>query len=174
MGIAIFTDQPKSQATLVYYGIKNISRDRSASNKKDQYITRQILQKGREIINELIHYHQPDIVVQKKFFSVQEKNSTRLNKLSDAIKVLVKKKNLAYVEYASTITRKKICQNDKATKKDTIKVLISLYPELAVYLTPNKIWKDNYWDHMFDAVALGLCFWQNFEQPIDKKYASSI
>jgi hypothetical protein len=53
--------------------------------------------------------------------------------------------------------RKQICQNGWATKKETAKIIVSLYPELAVNLTQDRIWKEKYWGHMFDAVALGLC-----------------
>ncbi len=162
LGVAILKGQPKSQAMLIYYSIKSIN---------NRSTTHHILQEGREIINELIHYHQPDIVIQKKVFFVQEKKSERLKKLSEAIKILAKRKNLAYIEYAPTTVRKQICQNDKATKKETTKILVSLYPELAANLTQDKIWKDNYWDHMFDAVALGLCCWQNLKWPIGKTNA---
>ncbi len=154
IGVAILKGQPKNQAKLIYYGIKSIN---------NRSTTRHILQEGKEIINELLYYHQPDIVAQKKVFFVQEKNSERLNKLSEAIKILVKRKNLTYTEYAPTTVRKQICQKDKATKKETTKILVSLYPELAANLTQEKIWKDDYWSHMYNAVAIGLCCWQNLK-----------
>jgi hypothetical protein len=36
------------------------------------------------------------------------------------------------------------------------RVIISKYPELKVYLTQDRAWKEQYHQNMFDAVALGM------------------
>ena len=35
-------------------------------------------------------------------------------------------------------------------------MMVSKYPELKVYLTQDRAWKERYHQNMFDAVALGL------------------
>jgi len=35
------------------------------------------------------------------------------------------------------------------------KVIVASYPELKVYLTQDRAWKEKYHQNMFDAVALG-------------------
>jgi len=36
------------------------------------------------------------------------------------------------------------------------RVIVSKYPELKVYLTQDRAWKELYHQNMFDAVALGI------------------
>jgi len=36
------------------------------------------------------------------------------------------------------------------------RVIVSKYPELKVYLTQDRAWKELYHQNMFDAVALGM------------------
>jgi hypothetical protein len=36
------------------------------------------------------------------------------------------------------------------------RVIVSKYPELKVYLTQDRAWKEEYHQNMFDAVALGV------------------
>jgi len=125
LGIAALEDEE-----LLYWGVKTIK------NRTD---SRLLLQKGRRIITELINLYHPNIVVQEKVFFAQCKASERLNKLTRMIRNLVKKKGLTYAEYAPTTVRKQICRNGWATKKETAKILITIYPELAIHLTQDRI-----------------------------------
>jgi hypothetical protein len=40
--------------------------------------------------------------------------------------------------------------------KEVARVIVSKYPELKVYLTQDRAWKEFYHQNMFDAVALGI------------------
>ena len=51
--------------------------------------------------------------------------------------------------------RQFICSSERATKKDTYERLCAIYPELALYKEKIKVW-DDYYEPMFNAVALGL------------------
>ena len=148
LGIAVFANQQLIYCTVKFVASRNMA---------------ELLKKVREIITELIFTYSPDMVVQEKIFYVQCKNSEKFKKLSAEIKRLVKKIQLDYLEYTPPAVRKQICGNDKATKKDTFEILVSLYPELSVNLTYDQLWKNSYWAHMLDAVALGLCCWQNLK-----------
>jgi len=44
----------------------------------------------------------------------------------------------------------------EASKEEVAKVFVAKYPELKVYLTQDKAWKERYHQNMFDAVALGI------------------
>ncbi len=74
----------------------------------------------------------------------------------DEIRAVGKRKGLSVVSYAPSTVKKHICGNGRASKKELSKVIVSKYPELKVYLTQDRAWKEEYHQNMFDAVALGL------------------
>ena len=133
---------------LIYWGVKTF---------KNRTSPQLFLSEVRKVVSKLIGFYQPDIVAQEKISLPQSQSSEQLNKLFREIKKLAKQQGLAYGEYASNTVRKQICQNGRATKKETAKIIVSLYPELAINLTQDRAWKEKYWGHMFDAVAVGLC-----------------
>jgi Holliday junction resolvasome RuvABC endonuclease subunit len=56
----------------------------------------------------------------------------------------------------SQTVKKAICGNGRASKKDVARVIVSKFPELKVYLTQDRTWKELYQENIFDAVALGM------------------
>jgi hypothetical protein len=66
--------------------------------------------------------------------------------------------------------RQFICSSDRATKKDTYERLCAIYPELAGYKEKIKVW-DDYYEPMFNAVALGLTcvLTQQSPAPVEKQ-----
>jgi len=56
---------------------------------------------------------------------------------------------------------KKIFGNGRASKKKVARVIVSKYPELKVYITQDRAWKEQYHQNMFDAVALALVAFKN-------------
>jgi len=52
--------------------------------------------------------------------------------------------------------KKAICGNGHASKYEVARVIASRFPELKVYLTQDRKWKEAYHQNMFDAVALGV------------------
>ncbi len=115
----------------------------------------ELLQKASEIIAELILTYQPDVVAQEKLHYIQCKTSEKLQRLTRQIKKVAQGMQVDYVEYPPTFVRQQICQQKKATKNKTFKVLAARYPELVIKIGTDKLGKDKYWDQLFDAVALG-------------------
>ncbi|HGE73067.1 TPA: hypothetical protein ENX78_19690, partial [Candidatus Poribacteria bacterium] len=74
----------------------------------------------------------------------------------DEITSIGKRKGLRVISYAPTTVRKFICGDGWADKRTLSEVIVSKYPELKVYLTQDRAWKERYHQNMFDAVALGL------------------
>jgi Holliday junction resolvasome RuvABC endonuclease subunit len=58
--------------------------------------------------------------------------------------------------FAPSTVKKFVCGNGHASKEQVAKVIISRYPELKVYLTQDRVWKEKYHRNMFDAVAVAL------------------
>jgi Holliday junction resolvasome RuvABC endonuclease subunit len=98
------------------------------------------------------------LVVEKTFF-VNNRNAALLNVFVDDIKAIGKRKGLKVISYAPSTVKKFICGNGRASKGELAKVVVSKYPELKVYLTQDRAWKERYHQNMFDAVALGMMAW---------------
>jgi len=132
---------------LVYHGVKVIPSEKSPNEK---------LKEGREIILRLIKDYKPDILVVERSFFANNRTASLLHVFINEIRAIGKRKGIKVVSYATSTVRKSICGNGRASKKTQSEVIVSKYPELKVYLSQNRIWKDRYHQNMFDAIALGL------------------
>jgi hypothetical protein len=47
-------------------------------------------------------------------------------------------------------------EKERATKRDVARIVIQRFPQLAQHFHPGDFWRERYWGHMFDAVAVGL------------------
>jgi len=70
--------------------------------------------------------------------------------------MIVRRKGLKVLSFVASTVKKAICGNGWARKKEVAKVVVAKYPELKVYLTQDRAWKEKYHQNMFDAVALGM------------------
>jgi crossover junction endodeoxyribonuclease RuvC len=131
---------------LIYYGVKVIKK------KKSPHET---LKEGRKIVLRLIKDFKPKTLVVEKTFFVNNRNASLLNVFVDEIKAIGKRKGLKVISYAPSTVKKFICGNGRANKNELARVVVSKYPELKVYLTQDRAWKERYHQNMFDAVALG-------------------
>ena len=95
------------------------------------------------------------MVVEKAFFA-NNRSAALLNVFVDEIRAIGKRKKLEVLSYAPSTVKKFICGNGRASKKEIARVIVSKYPELKVYLTQDRAWKEEYHQNMFDAVALAM------------------
>jgi Holliday junction resolvasome RuvABC endonuclease subunit len=142
MGVA-FLDGEK----LIYQGVKVIPTDKSPNEK---------LKEGKEIILRLINDFKPDILVVEKSFFANNRTASLLHVFINEIRAIGNKKGLKVVSYATSTVRKSIAGNGRASKKELSKVIVSKYPNLRVYMSQDRAWKELYHQNMFDAIALGL------------------
>lgn len=142
MGVA-FLDGEK----LIYYGVKVIRKKRSPHEK---------LKAGREIILRLIRDFQPTTLVVEKTFFAKNRNTSLLNVFADEIVVIGKRKGLLVKSFAPSTMKKAICGNGHASKKEVASVVVARFPELKVYMTQDRKWKERFHQNMFDAVALAM------------------
>ncbi|MFH1561860.1 MAG: crossover junction endodeoxyribonuclease RuvC [Nitrospirota bacterium] len=134
---------------LLYHGVQIIKRHKSPH---------ETLREGRRIILRLIKDFRPrTLAVEKAYFrNNKNRHSSLLNVFVDEIQIIGKRKGLKVIGYAPSTIKKAICGNGRASKKEVAKVIISRYPDLKVYLNQDRAWKENYHQHMFDAVAVGV------------------
>jgi crossover junction endodeoxyribonuclease RuvC len=142
MGVALLQDRE-----LIYHGVKTIKKGLTPHEK---------LKKGRKTVLRLITDFKPDVLVVENTFFVSNKNAALLNVFADEIKTIGKRKGLRVVSFAPNTVKKSICGNGRASKAEVARVVISRFPELKVFLTQDRAWKERYHQNMFDAVALGM------------------
>ena len=142
MGIA-FLDKGK----LVYHGVKTFKRGRSPH---------ETLREGRKTILRLIRDFKPQVFVVEKSFFAKNRNASLLNVFIDEMMSIAKRNGLRVLSFAPCTLKKFICGYGRANKLDVARVIVSKYPELKVYLTQDRLWKERFHRNMFDAVALGI------------------
>lgn len=142
MGIA-FLDKEK----ILYHGVKNIKKGRSPHAT---------IKEGRKTILRLINDLRPDLIVIEKTFFSQNRNASLLNVLEDEIKAIARRKRINLMSFAPSTIKKFICGDGHAGKEEVARAVAIKYPELKVYLTQDREWKERYHQNMFDAVALGI------------------
>jgi len=142
MGIA-FLDKGQ----LIYHGVKIIKKGNSPNDN---------LQYARSVILRLIKDFQPNLMVVENVFFARNRKAYLLNVLIDEIKAIARRKRISLVSYSPSTVKKFICGNGWASKDEVAKAVVSKYPELKVYLTQDRAWKERFHQNMFDAVALGM------------------
>jgi crossover junction endodeoxyribonuclease RuvC len=142
MGIAFLDD-----GKLIYHTVKVIAKGQSPQGT---------LQRARDAVVRLIDDLEPNIVAVERTFFSQNRNTALLNVLFDEIRSLVRRRRLAFISYAPSTIKKFICGNGHAGKKQVAITVVSKFPELKVYLTQDRAWKERFHQNMFDAVALGI------------------
>ena len=142
MGIA-FLDKGK----LVYHGVKTFRRGISPH---------ETLREGRKTILQLIRDFKPQVFVVEKSFFAKNRNASLLNVFIDEMMSIAKRHGLKVLSFAPCTLKKFICGYGRASKEDVARVIVAKYPELKVYLTQDRAWKEKFHQNMFDAVALGM------------------
>ena len=142
MGVA-FLDKGQ----LIYHGVKVI---RKGSSPNDN------LQYARRIILRLIKDFTPNLVVVENAFFARNRKAYLLNVLIDEIKAIARRKRISVVSFSPSTVKKFICGNGWANKYEVAQAVAQQYPELKVYLTQDRAWKERFHQNMFDAVALGI------------------
>jgi Holliday junction resolvasome RuvABC endonuclease subunit len=142
MGVAMLDN-----GRLVHHTVKVIAKQKSP---------RETLQRAKSVVARLIDELDPQIVAVERTFFSKSRNATTLNALFDEIRSLTKKRKLEFVSYAPSTVKKFTCGNGWASKKEVATVVVSKYPELRVFLTQDRAWKERFHHNMFDAVAIGM------------------
>lgn len=130
---------------LLYYGVKVIEK------KKSPHET---LKEGKKIVLGLINDLKPNVLVVEKTFISNNRSASLLNVFFDEIRAVGKRKKLRVLSFAPSTVKKHIAKDGWARKKEVARAIASKYPELKVYLTQDRGWKERFHQNMFDAVAL--------------------
>jgi crossover junction endodeoxyribonuclease RuvC len=139
---------------LIYHGVKVIPNEKSPKEK---------LKEGREIIFRLIRDYRPDVLVVERSFFANNRTASLLHVFINEIRAIGKKKGVKVISYAPSTVRKRIAGNGRASKEELSVIIVSKYPELKVYLSQDRAWKNQHHQNMFDGICQGFCV--NFLEP---------
>lgn len=142
MGVALLEN-----GDLIYHGVKSIKKCKSPH---------ETLKNGKKTILRLIEDFRPNTLVVEKAFFANNRNAALLNVFVDEIKSIAQRKRLKVLSFAPNTVKKQIFGYGRASKMDVARIIVSKFPELKVYLTQDRAWKEKYHQNMFDAVALGM------------------
>lgn len=142
MGVAFMENEQ-----LVYHTVKVIKRGKSPHEN---------LQNARKAVLRLIRDYQPNTLVVEKVFFANNRHGSLMKVLFEEIKAIAKRKGLKFISFAPSSMKKYISGNGWANKYEIAYAVTKKYPELKVYLTQDREWKERFHQNMFDAVALGM------------------
>jgi crossover junction endodeoxyribonuclease RuvC len=142
MGIAFLDD-----GKLVYHTVAVIPTGHSPH---------QTLQRARDAVVRLIDDLEPSVVAVERTFFNQSRHTALLNVLFDEIRSVARRRRLAFVSHAPSTIKKFTCGNGRADKKQVATVVVARFPELKVFLTQDRAWKERFHQNMFDALALAM------------------
>jgi Holliday junction resolvasome RuvABC endonuclease subunit len=115
-----------------------------------------LLIQAAECMNELLDLYKPDVVVIEKPFFAKTKRSALLVFLVQELRRGARARGAALKLIGPLEVRARLLENSKATKRDVARKVIERFPELREHFHPGDHWRERYWGHVFDAVALGL------------------
>jgi len=143
MGFAVL-----ESTDLLYFGVHTFKHRQS---------TRRLLAEGQQFIQGLIDTFAPQAFVIEKTWFAHSTRSARLRGFVEAMQRSALRQGLTVLTYTSPVVKKMLCGHGQVTKRAVAETLVRKhYSYLAKYLRRDLRTRDRYWQHMFDAVALGL------------------
>lgn len=142
LGIAVLED-----GALLYHGVHSF---------RHQDSPHAMLTLGRELVARLIHDFRPRVLAVEKTFFANNRNTALLNVFAEEIKAVGRRFGLKVLAFAPSTVKKIIAGTGQATKREVARAVVARFPELKVYLTQDRLWKERFYGNMFDAVAIGL------------------
>jgi len=133
--------------SLIYHGVKVVAKGLCPD---------QTLRRGRDAFVQLVEDFRPNLIVAERPFFGPNRNASLLNVLVDEMRSVARRRGIAFATYAPSTIKKHICGNGRADKRQVACVVVSHFPELKVYLTQDRAWKERFHCNMFDAVALAI------------------
>lgn len=142
MGIALV-----DRGELVCHGVKSIPRCGSPHDT---------LARGRKIVLRVVKDFRPWVLAVEKTFFARNRSAALPNVFGDEIRAVGRRQGLRVLPFGPSTIKKGICGNGHATKREVARAVVARYPELKVYLSQDRKWKERYHANRFDAVALAI------------------
>lgn len=100
--------------------------------------------------------HKPTAIVVEKTYPNPLPWLDSLHRLTRGVRRIASRRQAAFAAYAPQTVRKSLVGNGWAKKPEVAVAVAHRFPQLRVHLTQDRRWKEQYWQNMFDAVALAI------------------
>lgn len=107
-------------------------------------------------VRELLGTLRPDILVFEVAPRSSHPNFRALRRFTRAVARLARAAGIPCVGYTVQEVRRTLLGNGWAGKRDVAVTLAARYPTLRVYVQQNRVWKERYFQNLFDALALAV------------------
>jgi Holliday junction resolvasome RuvABC endonuclease subunit len=124
----------------------------------------------RRHVRSWLRSHRPRVIVLEKTYRHPVPWLDVLHRVSIYARRLARRHGLGFATHAPQQVRRTVLGNGRGTKREVAAVVAARFPQLRVYLTQDRRWKERYWQNMFDAVALALHH-QSLTQPPSRSRA---
>lgn len=131
----------------------------------------QRLEAIRRRIRSLATTHAPSTIVVEKTYRHPVPWLDLLDGITRCARAIARRRRLGFATYAPQAVRQTVVGNGKATKAEAAIAVAHRLPQLRIYLTQDRRWKERLWRNMFDAVALALHH-QSVTQPPSRSRSS--
>ena len=143
MGFAVL-----ESTDLLYFGVHTFKHRQSV---------RSLLAEGHQFIQGLMDTFAPQVLVLEKTWYANSTRSAQLRGFVEAMQRSALRQGLTVLVSTPTMVKKMLCGDGHVTKREVAETLVrQYYSYLAKYLRTDLRTRVRYWQHMFDAVALGL------------------
>jgi Holliday junction resolvasome RuvABC endonuclease subunit len=114
------------------------------------------MHEARRRIAALASSHRPGTIVFEKTYRHPLPWLDALHGITRSVRRLAYRRGLAFAMYSPQAVRCTVAGNGRARKPEVAIAIAHRFPQLRVYLTQDRRWKERFWLNMFDAVALAL------------------
>ena len=115
-----------------------------------------LLDRVKHRLQALIQTYAPEMVVLEQPNRVRLKRSPALLAITSRISAVALASSLHFRICDSATVRRRLCGQERATRKNLAEHIVARYPHLGRYKDRSNQWGKSYWLPMFAAVAVGL------------------
>ena len=111
---------------------------------------------ARTAVRTWIEAHRPSAVVLERTHRHPVGSLHDLYLLTRAVSRIAHAERIPVATYPAQTVRKSLTGYGWSVKREVAGIIAARYPQLRLYLTQDKRWKERYWQNYFDAIALAL------------------
>ncbi|MFH0828796.1 MAG: crossover junction endodeoxyribonuclease RuvC [Candidatus Kerfeldbacteria bacterium] len=114
------------------------------------------LKEVRRHVKGWLRLHHPHAIVMEKTYHHPLPWLDDVHRLTLTVRRLARLQGIPFATYSPQQVRQGVLGNGRATKAEAAVAVAVRFPQLRVYLTQDRKWKERFWQNMFDAVALAM------------------
>ena len=149
-GYAVLTDTNIYDWKIHKFGDRNQSKTLTA--------------KSRKFIKDLIKEYTPDLFVIEETRFQGSQRTKRAHRLVDEMTRVARTHRVPVRSYTPALVKKTVAGSESATKKQIAELVVKRYPWLKEKHIADGMNVEKYWQHLFDAIALGITAYEEYRK----------